>query len=134
MDIDQIISSQLPFFKEETLRNEISEKAQLVEVSAGTPILKEGAYVKTIPILLKGLVKVVKEEAGGKELLLYYIYPLESCIVSINCGIHDLKKQSEGHCRRGLNCLTHPVFANRPMATRASLLQSFYSRPISKAL
>ncbi len=93
MNIADILSFQLSFFKEEALRNEIVEKAQLVEVQAGTSILNEGSYVKTIPILLSGLVKVVKEESGGKEMLLYYIYPLESCIVSINCGINDLKSR-----------------------------------------
>ncbi|MEO1256250.1 MAG: Crp/Fnr family transcriptional regulator, partial [Bacteroidota bacterium] len=28
-----------------------------------------------------------------KQVLLYYIYPLESCIVSINCGINDIKSR-----------------------------------------
>lgn len=93
MQIQDTLSFQLAFFKEEGLKKEILEKAKLVEVEAGTSILKEGSYVKTIPILLSGLVKVVKEEAGGKEILLYYIYPLESCIVSINCGINDIKSR-----------------------------------------
>lgn len=93
MDIQDIISFQLPFFKEEDLRNELLKKAQIAEVEAGTPILKEGSYVKVVPLLLSGLVKVVKEESGGKEMLLYYIYPLESCIVSINCGLNDLKSR-----------------------------------------
>ncbi|MEL7003565.1 MAG: Crp/Fnr family transcriptional regulator [Bacteroidota bacterium] len=93
MEIQDILAFQLAFFKEKELKDEIIEKAKLVEVEAGTPILKEGSYVKTIPILLNGLVKVVKEEMGGKELLLYYIYPLESCIVSINCGLNDVKSR-----------------------------------------
>lgn len=93
MYIHEILDFQLAIFKEEELRNEIASKAKLVEVEAGTAILKEGSYVKTIPILLSGLVKVVKEESGGKEVLLYYIYPLESCIVSINCGINDIKSR-----------------------------------------
>lgn len=93
MHIDEILSLQLSAFREEGLREELSKEAKLVEVEAGTPILKEGSYVKTIPILLSGLVKVVKQETGGKELLLYYIYPLESCIISINCCINDLKSR-----------------------------------------
>lgn len=93
MHIDEILSLQLSAFKDEGLKQEISKEAKLVEVEAGTPILKEGSYVKTIPILLSGLVKVVKQETGGKELLLYYIYPLESCIISINCCINDLKSR-----------------------------------------
>ncbi|MEO1256868.1 MAG: Crp/Fnr family transcriptional regulator, partial [Bacteroidota bacterium] len=70
MDVQEILKFQLSFFKEEALQSEIVSKAKLVEVEAGTPILREGSYVKTIPILLNGLVKVVKEESGGKEVLL----------------------------------------------------------------
>ncbi len=90
MDIRDTLALQLNFFRESELQKAIIEQGQLVEVTSGTPILKEGSYVKTIPILLKGLVKVVREEAE-KEMLLYYIYPLESCIVSIHCGINQLK-------------------------------------------
>lgn len=90
MDIKETLELQLNFFREPELKQAILEKAKLVEVPAGTLIMKEGSYVKTVPVLLKGLVKVVREEAG-KEILLYYIYPLESCIVSIHCGINQLK-------------------------------------------
>lgn len=83
MDIQEVFDFQLSFFKEEGLKKEILEKTKVVEVEAGTPILNEGSYVKTIPLLLSGLVKIVRQE-GLKETLLYYIYPLESCIVSIN--------------------------------------------------
>lgn len=90
MNIKETLALQLNFFTEPILQKTIEENGTIVEVEAGTPILNEGSYVKTIPILLKGLVKVIKEEEG-KEILLYYIYPLESCIVSIHCGINQLK-------------------------------------------
>lgn len=93
MEIQDVLSLQLPFFREALLKEEFANKGQLVSVPAGTEILREGSYVKTVPILLQGLAKVVKQETGGKELLLYYIYPLESCIVSINCGLNDLKSR-----------------------------------------
>lgn len=108
MDIQDIISFQLPFFKEEGLRKELHERAQIAEVEAGTPILKEGSYVKVIPLLLSGLVKVVKEESGGKEMLLYYIYPLESCIVSINCGLNDLKSRVKAIAEENSKALMIP--------------------------
>jgi len=92
MEIRDTLDLQLNFFKEREFQNALIEHGHVVEVKPGTTILNEGSYVKTIPILLKGLIKVVKEE-DGKELLLYYIYPLESCIVSFHCGVHQLKSQ-----------------------------------------
>ena len=80
-----------------------------MDVPAGTEILREGSYVKTVPILLSGLAKVVKQESAGKELLLYYIYPLESCIVSINCGLNDIKSRVRAMAEEDSRALLIPV-------------------------
>lgn len=90
MDIRDILDDQLASFKEDDLKTAISSKGKLVEVPAGTVILDEGKYVKTVPLLLSGLAKVVQVQEG-REILLYYIYPNESCIMSIHCGLNDLK-------------------------------------------
>jgi len=92
MNLEEILDLQLPFLKEPELKQELLTHCKIVDVEANQPILSEGSYVKTVPILLKGLIKIVKVEAD-KEMLLYYIYPLESCIVSIHCGINQLKSQ-----------------------------------------
>ena len=107
MNIKDILRFQLPFFKEEELRTAIANHAKLVEVNPGTSILNKGSYVKTIPILLNGLVKVVKEEKG-KEILIYYIYPLESCIVSIYCGMNDLKSKVKATAEDNSSALLIP--------------------------
>lgn len=46
-------------------------------------ILQSGDKVSLIPIVLKGNIKVLKEDESGKEILLYYINEGESCIMSI---------------------------------------------------
>lgn len=46
-------------------------------------ILQTGNEVKMIPMVLKGNIKVLQEDESGKEILLYYIKPGESCIMSI---------------------------------------------------
>ena len=90
MDIRNILEEQLPFFREKELKEAIAQKGQIVQVAGGSVILDEGKYVKTVPLLLSGLAKVV-QVMDGKELLLYYIYPSESCIMSIHCGLNELK-------------------------------------------
>ena len=61
----------------------LASSAEILTVRKQTILLKEGAYIKQIPIVMKGLVKVFKEEENGNEVLLYYISPGESCILSI---------------------------------------------------
>ena len=55
---------------------------------ADTEILREGQYVKLVPLVLEGVVKVFTRH-GDKELLLYYIESGESCIMSFNAGFKN---------------------------------------------
>ena len=52
-------------------------------------ILRESSYIKSIPIVLQGSLRVMRTEEDGRELLLYYIKAGESCIMSFLGGIHD---------------------------------------------
>jgi CRP/FNR family transcriptional regulator len=65
------------------LLQEIEKVALIKNFTKETIILKEDSYVQFIPLVVKGLVKVYKEEENGNEVLLYYIKPGESCIMSI---------------------------------------------------
>jgi CRP/FNR family transcriptional regulator len=56
--------------------------------SEGDVILNENAYIRAIPIVTKGNVKVMRSDEDGKEILLYYIKAGESCIMSFLGGIH----------------------------------------------
>lgn len=52
-------------------------------------ILSEDAYIRSIPIVTKGVLKVTRTEENGKEILLYYLQEGESCMMSILGGIHQ---------------------------------------------
>jgi len=75
-------------------------KEELVAISSvdtfdeDTVILKQGSYVKVIPLIISGLVKVFKQEPeNGNEVLLYYIKPGESCVMSMTTLLHDNTSQ-----------------------------------------
>lgn len=65
------------------LIDELLGKGRIVEVPTDAPLLREGAYVKDLPVVLEGLVRVYMDH-DGKELLLYYIQPSESCVMSFS--------------------------------------------------
>ncbi len=56
---------------------------RVVEVPAGTELLKEGGYVRELPLVITGLVRVYIGHED-KELLLYFIRPAESCVMSFS--------------------------------------------------
>jgi len=55
----------------------------------GEIILNENAHIKSLPIVLKGSVKVMRMDEDGREILLYYIRSGESCIMSFLGGMHN---------------------------------------------
>lgn len=66
----------------------IETLGQYVEVEAGTTLVREGQFVKVVPLVLHGTVKVFTK-TEDKELLLYYIRPSESCVMSFAAGMGD---------------------------------------------
>lgn len=57
--------------------------------SEGEVILNENSYIKAIPIVTSGNIRVMQTDEHGHELLLYYIKTGESCIMSFLGGIHN---------------------------------------------
>ena len=67
------------------LVKKIQAEADLRQLPRQTEILREGQFIKVIPIVLEGLIKVFTRYED-RELLLYYIQPDESCIMSFSAG------------------------------------------------
>ena len=66
--------------------------SQTSDIPADTIILREGQYVKVVPVVLDGLIKVYIEKED-KDFLLYYIHPGQSCILSFSAGLRDQKSR-----------------------------------------
>lgn len=73
---------------EKELKDEIA-LLPIVELKTNSIVLMENSYVKEIPILLEGTIKVRKTDESGKEIILYQIDPGESCILSITACLND---------------------------------------------
>jgi CRP/FNR family transcriptional regulator len=71
------------------LKDEVSTYGHLKKFPAGSVIQQEDSYIKAIPLVLNGSLKVMRTDSDGHEILLYYITPGESCIMSFLGGIHN---------------------------------------------
>ncbi|MBL7920701.1 MAG: Crp/Fnr family transcriptional regulator [Bacteroidia bacterium] len=78
------------------LSSKIIEISSVHETDKGVEILKEGQYVKSIPIVISGLLKVFTRH-DDRELLLYYIQPSESCIMSFSASLSNDKSTIYAH-------------------------------------
>ncbi len=81
------IPSHLAHLKPE-LQDKIRKTGILKEIPGKTELLREGQYVKVVPLVLHGLIKVYTRYED-REMLLYYIQKEESCIMSFSAGIEN---------------------------------------------
>jgi CRP/FNR family transcriptional regulator, anaerobic regulatory protein len=68
-------------------RKEIEASQSLKMFPAGSVILDINSYINYIPLVISGSIKVIRTEEDGREILLYYLTPGESCISSILSGL-----------------------------------------------
>ncbi len=84
-DLRQITEFQSsPELVEKLYRHSIQKNYE-----AGSIILNENSHIRSIPIVTKGMMKVIRTEEDGREILLYYIKAGESCIMSFLGGLHN---------------------------------------------
>jgi len=63
----------------------ILETAKLKKLRADDWMVDIGDPIVYMPLLLKGQLRILREDDEGNELLLYYIRPGETCAMSLTC-------------------------------------------------
>ena len=63
----------------------ILEIGKLKKIRADDWMVDIGDPIVYMPLLLKGQLRILREDEDGHELLLYYIHPGETCAMSLTC-------------------------------------------------
>lgn len=84
MTIEQL-KQALPFFTDPKLLQAILEKGQELNFDSGKVLLEPGQFIKAVPLVLEGSIKIMRMDEEGKELFLYYLEPGETCALSLTC-------------------------------------------------
>jgi CRP/FNR family transcriptional regulator len=70
---------------EEELLQEINDIAIIKTVNAGDELIRTGQYLSAMPLLIDGVIKVMREDEDGFELMLYYLEKGETCAMTLSC-------------------------------------------------
>ena len=92
-EILKLVRKQFPQIAERTLQEEIATVGKLMSFEAGEIIMDFGAYVRMVPLVLEGSIKVAREDEEGHELFLYYLHPGETCSMSFTCCMMNKKSE-----------------------------------------
>ncbi len=78
---------------EPALIEEIKQIAQVKTFREGDLIIDTAQYIRAMPLLLEGAIKVVREDEDKGELLLYYLEQGQTCTMSIACCLGNKKSE-----------------------------------------
>ena len=88
-----IIHQHFPFFKEPELVDAIANVAKEIHVKEGDSIIKYGEFIKSTPLISEGLLKIVRQDEDGHEILLYYLDGGNTCVMTVTCCMKQEKSK-----------------------------------------
>ncbi|WP_126654199.1 Crp/Fnr family transcriptional regulator [Chryseobacterium aureum] len=107
MQDDTVLSSE--FSSSPDLVEKLYQYGTTKNYREGAVILDENASIRSIPIVMKGMLKVIRTEEDGREILLYYIKAGESCIMSFLGGMHNEKSIVRAEIEEDAEILFLPI-------------------------
>lgn len=97
------------FVSSSELIEKLYESGVTKSYKEGDIILDENSSIRSIPIVMQGMMKVMRTEEDGREILLYYIKAGESCIMSFLGGMHNEKSIVKAEVEEDTEILFLPV-------------------------
>lgn len=88
-----ILDQAYSYIFEEALLDEIAKVAVYKEFKADDYLIEIGDYIKTMPLLLTGAIKILREDENGDELLLYFLERGDTCAMTLTCCMGQSKSR-----------------------------------------
>jgi CRP/FNR family transcriptional regulator len=106
--MEEFIHQLFPEFESDLVKD-IAEHAQIKEIIAGERLMKTGQYFRSTMLVIKGLVKVYREDEEGNEYFIYYLQPGQACALSMICAIRQQASQLMGKAVTDTTILAIPL-------------------------
>lgn len=88
-----ILKENYGFIFEEKLLEEIELVSTLRAFEEGDILIDFGDYIKYMPLLLSGAIKILREDFDEGELLLYFLEKGDTCAMTMACCLGETKSE-----------------------------------------
>jgi CRP/FNR family transcriptional regulator len=87
------LKTNFGYFLEDELISEINKIGSPKIITKNEEIIDIGDYIKFMPLLLKGAIKILREDTNGDELVLYYLEKGDTCAMTLSCCLGETKSK-----------------------------------------
>lgn len=109
IDLREKLSDYYSSIFEEELIDEIVKVGHFDKIKSGELLIDIGDDMTHIPLILNGIVKIIRKEKGGDELVLYFLERGDTCAISfVNC-INRKKSIFKGVVEQDVEAIFLPV-------------------------
>ncbi|MEN9943433.1 MAG: hypothetical protein RLZZ91_1434 [Bacteroidota bacterium] len=110
----------------------ILETAKLKKLCADDWMVDIGDPIVYMPLLLKGQLRILREDEEGHELLLYYIRPGETCAMSLTCCSGNAVSNVRAVAEEDTELLLLPIQVIDEWTTKYPSFKSFILKTYQK--
>jgi CRP/FNR family transcriptional regulator len=100
---------KLKSFSEPELQKEILKHGKIIKANKGDILVREGQYLNFLPIVIEGLLRVYQEN-DDREILLYYVGPEQTCMMSLSSAYFDYYSTANGIAIEPSEILVLPAY------------------------
>jgi CRP/FNR family transcriptional regulator, anaerobic regulatory protein len=87
---------------------EMQQFGTIQKFKEGELIMDYGKYIRMMPIVINGTIKVYRLDENGNELLLYYLSSSESCSMAYSCCVETKKSEVKAIAEDDVEILAIP--------------------------
>ena len=108
-EIKKSIQELFPLFDQLELVDELAKNSKYMSLPPNTEILNSDSYIKVIPLVLTGSIKIFRTDDSGREIFLYYIQGGESCAITLSSCLKMEKSSIRAVVQEETELLAIPV-------------------------
>ena len=118
---------------EDALLNEINQVGTLKEIPEGYKMMEIGDYVRAMPLLVSGVVKILREDNDGDELLLYFLEKGDTCAMTLTCCLGQTKSEIRAIAETDAKLIMIPIqkmeeWSEKYKSWRNFVFESYHDR------
>ena len=118
---------------EEGLLNEINKVGTYKDIKEGSTLIDFGEYIKSMPLLVSGAIKILREDDQGDELILYFIEQGDTCAMTLSCCLGQSKSEIRAVAETDTRLIMVPVqkmeeWLGKYKSWQKFILQSYHDR------
>ncbi|WP_299336283.1 Crp/Fnr family transcriptional regulator [uncultured Psychroserpens sp.] len=130
--IEQLKANYGYLFEDELLQ-EINSVGTYKDIPEGYQLISIGDYIKSMPLLVSGAIKILREDANGEELILYFIEQGDTCAMTLSCCLGNSKSEIIAIAETDTKLIMIPVqkmeeWLGKYKSWQKFILQSYHDR------